>query len=393
VDVLELTRPHAAKGEQVMWRVELGVTSSAGQSARDVAPTPKQHRAMATRPYRDARSALMWLGGLLAGLCLAALVWWKRRWLAARAESSEPRVAFLVPFPRRLRLPAIALGMMASVGLGLGLEQATLGCAALAVVMLLSIQHARPEKAPPRGPGRWQVVDADTVFAERPRLRGVGSLLEGSTGPGLFVFLLVTGLMSVFALRGMTVAPYRSAALAAAIAGLTPLFFTLGGARLLLPRRRLEPSALEPYFTLFSKRRLPVELIARQVDVADGAADEHRLRLLPPRPLAGFDSLELALEWHHGGWFLAVRPVFIARVREGSAAHQALPREARWSRGRHRDERVALIRPLASPSACLAKARELLGRLNQPVERSAKRRRRAPARLDRAPSRREVNAA
>jgi hypothetical protein len=216
------------------------------------------------------------------------------------------------------------------------------------------------------------VSDAEVVLSERPRLRGLGLMLEGSTGPGLFVFLVLATLAAVFALRGMTVAPFRSAALVAAIAGLSPLFFTLGGARLVLPRKQLEPSALEPYYTLFRKRRLPMELIARRIDLAANT-DEHRLRVLVPRPIAGFDSLELALEWHHGGWFLAIRPVFIARVRDGSPAHLALPRDAHWSRGRHRDERVALIRPPASPAACLATARQLASRLEAPRERTSRR--------------------
>lgn len=369
-DVLELTRPHVARGEQVTWRVRLPKVMTTSHAV--AAPPEAETRKPARVPGRGARATAIWLAAGLGGACLAFLVWCKRRWLVRIASNDASRVGFLVPLPVAIRFLAIAAGVALAVGLTFWFERATAACATLGIVMLLSIQHARPERVAPRGPGRWRVVDPDDALVGTRRLRGAGVLLEASTGPGLLVFATLALVAAVFALRGMTEAPYRSAALVAALAGLSPLFVTLGGARLALPRALLETSALEPYYSLFRKRRQPIELIARHVDGGD-TSDEHRVRLLVSRPLAGFDSLELGLEWHHGGWFLAVRPVFIARVREGSLAHLALPRDAHWSRGRQRDERIALIRPAASPAACLAKARELRERLTQPLGRSAKR--------------------
>lgn len=395
-DVLELTRPHAARGEQVTWRVLLGNGPEREAAPAAIPLTPSGRPVSAAPPGKSerARSTLIWLAGLAAGVLLSALVWCKRRWLAQQGKSSD-RVLFLLPLPLGLRLGAIALGTATAVGLGLAEERATSGCSALLLVMILSLQHARAERPPPRGPGRWQVVDPKTVFGPQPRLRGAGQLLEGSTGPGLFVFLALGAVAVVFALRGIGSSPYHSAAIVAGLASVTPLFFTLGGARLSLPRVILEPARLEPYYSLLSKRRLPVELIARSLEGGEGEADEHRVRFQLPHATTGFDSLELALEWHHGGWFLAVRPVFITRVREGSPAHEALPRDAHWSRGRHRDERVALIRCAGSPSAVVATARELLQRLTAPTARPRGGNRRDAGALGRTQlgSRRPVTAA
>jgi hypothetical protein len=212
-------------------------------------------------------------------------------------------------------------------------------------------------------------VDPDVALGLPARLPGVGRVLEGTTGPGFATFFIVQSATIVFALRSIGTQPAQSAALLSLSAMWIPLFFTLGGALLALPKNRLEPSSLEPYHSLLVKKGLPVQLIGRSPakPESDGGLDELRLRFDPPSPLAGFDSLELALEWHHGGWSLSVRPVFIARARDGSPAHEALPRSAQWSRGRHRDERVALIRPwTAWPNSSLAVARELLRRLNRP---------------------------
>jgi hypothetical protein len=235
--------------------------------------------------------------------------------------------------------------------------------------MLLSVQHALAEKPGPRGPGNWQEMDPERALAPRKPLLGAGKILEGTAIPGLLVFLLLEATTIVLALRGIGDEPARSMALLALAAAWVPLFFTLGGARLAAPRHVLEPAALEPHYALLARKGLPVTLIGRVPAKLDGpgAVDELRIRFAHPNPLAGFDSLELALEWHHGGWALSVRPVFIARVRDGSPAHEALPRAAHWSRGRDRDERVALIRPFTAwPSGSLSVAKELLARLSRP---------------------------
>jgi hypothetical protein len=366
-DVLELTRPHAARGEQVTWPVRFGPAVQEGKATKEAAAGVPGRR-FTPRPPSERSRLLLWAGvGLAAGVGFTGLVGFKRRLLSRQRETGGA-VTFLLPMGGFVRFLAISSGIALSVWLAFGLERATWAGLVLFVALLFSIQHAVPERQGPRGPGTWARVEPEKVFTGRPRLRGAGTLLEASTVSGFVCFVVVETVTAVFALRTIGTEPYRSAALATLLAVWVPLFWTLGGARLTLPRRRLEPSALEPYFTLLAKRGLSIELIARTAANADPPerADEHRIRFLLPDAAAGFDSLELALEWMHGGWFLSTRPVFIVRTREGSPAHEALPRQAVWSRGRHRDERIALLRPnTAWPEASLLLARELLHRLER----------------------------
>jgi hypothetical protein len=61
-------------------------------------------------------------------------------------------------------------------------------------------------------------------------------------------------------------------------------------------------------------------------------------------------------------------PSVIVRVRDGSEAHRATPRDAEWSRGRDSEERVAVVRPsLPLPSATLETLVELLAALQRPA--------------------------
>ncbi|MEN9578670.1 MAG: hypothetical protein RJA70_1679, partial [Pseudomonadota bacterium] len=80
-------------------------------------------------------------------------------------------------------------------------------------------------------------------------------------------------------------------------------------------------------------------------ELGETVPDELRLQIPLSHTRVGFQGLELGLESLPAPWMPLRTPVIVVRVREGSPAHDALPREAQWSRGRDSDERVALLRP------------------------------------------------
>lgn len=364
-DVLELTRPHAAKGEQVTWPIAFGDQSTSPVAA---GATPPEARPKAKQASRGSEQRpLPWLLGTFAGLGFALLVWAKHRFLSTQRGEGETSAQFLVPLPTSVRLVAIGLAVMVAVVVCLQNHWATAAASSLLIATVLSVQHATVQRVRPRGPGVWQASKDGDEPVDPRELRGFGVLLEGTTIPGFFVFALGFGGVLIAALRPIRSAPFHSATLLAFGSLLVPLFFTLGGALLTLPRLELERRAILPLYRLMRRRRLPVEMIERIAHQRDSDApvkDEWRLRFIVPYAVPGFDSLELAVEVQHGGWFAVRKPVFIARVRDASEAHQALPRDAEWSRGRHRDERVALLRPAhGSDAACARMARQIIQRL------------------------------
>jgi hypothetical protein len=384
-DVLELTRPHAAKGEQVSWQI--GVSQRALAAASETEPAAVA--APRSTSFSQRAGAATWWGfGAVLGACYALLLALKQRWLKAQRGAAEIAAGFLLPCPLGLRLALVTALLTAACGFAFWFENAVVAAALLTFVAVLSLQVARPERTRARGPGHWQVVDPSSAL-EAVALRGAGRWLEATTAPGASLLLLSSGGIVIVALRNIATAPYRAAALIAFALLLLPLFFVVGGARLCQSRLELERAALKPIGQRLTTRRIDHDVVARVPAESPGndraSVDEYRLHLNVPRARSGFDSLELAVELQHGGWYAIPQAVFIARVREGSAAHEALPRGAEWSRGRHRDERIALLRPtLSSSGACLALAEELIQLLSEPSSANApsKQRRRSAGRGD-----------
>lgn len=368
-DVLELTRPHAARGERVAWQVQV---ASKALKAPAIATQPVASEASPHSLRAPPTSAPLWpwFVGAATGLLLSLLVECKHRFLKRqRGDNTEPASTFLLPLPSWLRLVMIVSAVCATIGLALQHEQATAAAACACAAILLSLQRPTAARPHARGPGQWEELDPDGVLSDALELRGWGRLLEGTTLSGLAIFTTLLAAIVVFALRHVGVAPYRAVTLIALSTLLVPVFFTLGGARLCLPRMELDRRVVCALHTALRKRKLKATLVGRVAWPSSGAppaTDEIRIRIELDRPRAGLESLELALETTHGGWFAVSQPVFIVRVRDGSDAHQALPRGASWCRGRYRDERIALLRlTLPTKDACADTARALAERLTR----------------------------
>jgi hypothetical protein len=99
---------------------------------------------------------------------------------------------------------------------------------------------------------------------------------------------------------------------------------------------------------------------------ANGAIDELRLLFRLKAALDGLVAVEFGAEVVRGLGGSVLSPYVLVRAREGSAAHQALPRAATFTRGRKPEERVAILRPsLPTSSGAKALLREVLDLLEQ----------------------------
>jgi hypothetical protein len=152
---------------------------------------------------------------------------------------------------------------------------------------------------------------------------------------------------------------------------LVPVFCTLGQ----LPKHALEQQAellLAIEGALMKSFRGRVQQVARfpeQTAHTLAEPDELRLFVTLEAARAGLLAIEVGVAPHQSALPGLPLPVIVVRVREGSAAHDAMPRSAEWSRGRDCDERVAMLRPML-PSVVMAVdlVRGLVRALSLPAE-------------------------
>jgi hypothetical protein len=269
----------------------------------------------------------------------------------------------------------------------LELEWATAAGALLCVAMLLALQKPANTAPQARGPGRWQPQELASALP-MPTRDERGRWLDANNPRGGALLLLGLVAFSVLGLRLLGSAPYHSAMALVYSAALVPLFFTWGAS----PRE----TALEAErdFLLRLQRKLEKQVRRRapafkgvQVQgmgryaLGTEVPDELRLKLELSRSVPGLLALEVGLGFAQGSFGRLALPSIIVRVRDGSEAHRATPRDAEWSRGRDAEERVAVVRPsLPLPSATLETLVELLAALQRPSQK------RPPVVLAREPS-------
>ncbi len=359
-DRLQLTRPHVAKGERVNWKVRVAsdvfesasVTEEGTQEAPPpaVAPLPKSTPVAMPHPW-------LWLAAVLGGLLFSLLVALRQRLGVGH---------FVFRFRAWARYMLIAVCMGASLAAALVYEQASLAGVGLIASMLLTLQKSRRPPIEPKGPGRWRPVQLDEV--ELPTLPKLARLrwLDASSGVGLVVFALALVGFGIAGLRLLGTSPYHSAMTLVYSTALVPLFFTLGTAS----HRSLVEEQCEFLIRLVKRLRrrkgLELEAVGRY-GLDRELPDELRLRVGFAEARAGLISVEVGLGFVDTSLRRLLVPAVIVRVREDSAAHQALPRDAHWSRGRSADERVAVVRaPLPLQSSCIETLGEVVARLREP---------------------------
>lgn len=375
-DVLEVVRPHVAKGEPVVWRVLIDSRALDGYSpeAPAAAPVDLEHPeelGLGTNPRT------LVLGGILLAIALvyAVLCLLKAHWVARACERRGAVPRALVPLPTSLRSTLAGFTLAGAVAVGWLTSWPTVAAALLVVSMVLASHIAPRARSRVRGPGQWLPLTDDEAFKQRPAGPPLpGRILDAGSPIGFVLFALLLVAVLVVGAWRFQLSPYQGLLVFLASAALLPLFCT-GRAGELPPDPVLAPRRLLAWLSkrLSKSDELKVVPLAR---IPEGAkeADELRLKVVPRRRMEGLTAIEVGVEFHHGNGGALGLPYVIVRALDGSAAYQALPRSVTWTRGRQADERVAIIRPkLPTRALSLKLVRRLVQLLTAPQQKPSRR--------------------
>jgi hypothetical protein len=331
-DILTLTRPHVARQEAVTWRLE--VDPSAVGMARK--PSERGETPIGVLPVAQAERFNTWPYGIASALALAfcGLVFWK-----LRSSGTAP----LVKLRLSHRLVITGICLWGSVWCALVPEWPTIAALLLLTAAVLTLSRPDLHVPPARGPGVWKSVKSNEIVVGNERVGGGTRWLDVATLPGCSLFCAIVGGAVLLSMRMIGVAPYYSAMALLYAMAFVPIFFSLGKSRHSHPVLE-QFEFLRPMLKRVPKALADSSLIARYPDGSE-FPDEVRMVVSPSNVKAGLRSCEVAVEHAQGMFGRIMTPALLFRVEEHSLAHQALPREGQWSRGRDSSERILVMRP------------------------------------------------
>jgi hypothetical protein len=368
-DILELVRPHVARGEAATWTVRLDPralavavdTATKTQTETKAPPEPNRVRDIVTA---GAAAAL--------GMLLALLVRHKASTFARVCSTRGARARGLLPMPEGVRAPLA--GAALAVGILLQVEgQTTGGAACVALAMLASTLRATRTASPVRGPGRWRTLQPEAVFMRSPdppiapllasRAWTATNWLDIDSRAGRAIALLALALAATTVMVVGRFDPESAWLAGIDAAALLPLFAT--GRTSQLPPQGIRSTALWLSRVFRALRGTAnIQVTTRARIGPDGlVADEFRLFIVPQMAMPGVVGLEVGLAWSSTPVCWAATPEVLARVVEGSAAALKLAHDVpgmRSTPGRRPDERVVRLLPRnPTPSSTVALVRRL----------------------------------
>ncbi len=346
-DVLELVRPHVARGESVGWTVRIDPRALPAVVDPRLRPSADAQTSVEPDRVRDASIAVA-LGAL--ALAYGLLVAHKTRTFAAACAERGVRPRAFVRLSDGLR--ASFAGISLGVGVGLqAFDRPTAGSALVAAALLLAALRAPEAKLTARGPGRWLILRPTEAFA---KISGEGHWLDGGDGPGRLTACIAVALLAAIAVAARRFDMSAPWLVAIDSAALVPLLVT--GRACDLPPDRARVAG--PWLATLFRRLRAVESLRvapwARVVVGGSDVDELRLLVLPRAVMPGLVGVEVGQAWSitPAGW--AATPEVLVRVLEESSAAaklaQVLPR-ARAFPGRRVDERVVRLSPRAATTA------------------------------------------
>jgi hypothetical protein len=332
-DVLELVRPHVARGEAPVWT--LRVDPRALPLVADPALRPPSEAPLA-EPDR-VREVLTCAGILSLAIVFGALVKGRAAAAARVAARRGEKVRALLPLSPALRAALAGGSLAGAVALELAGEP-TIGAICVAAAVMAAALRAPKGPIPARGPGRWLLLQPRDAFVREPGWRA---------GDVIACLAVVAALVAAAAVaeRFDAEGPWLVALDALA---LVPLALTGRASQSRPDGARGAASWLARlYRRLAGVKALRVSPWAR-VPVDSSRPDELRLLVMPRAAMPGVVGVEVGLAWSQTpvGW--AMVPEVLARFLEGSAAAARITRElpsARTVPGRRPEERVVRLAP------------------------------------------------
>jgi len=340
-DVLELVRPHVARGESASFTLRIDPRSLSGVVDPRLRP-PAEARATA-EPDR-VHEALLAASLCSLALAFGLLVAHKGAAFERACRPQGARARAMIPLPLGARATLAGLAFAAGVALEARAAPGA-GGALVALATLAAALRTPLATRAARGPGRWLALRPEDAFAAAP---AAGHWLDTDTRQGRLTALLSAALvagLAVISERWSSQGPWLVALDAVA---LLPLLVTGRAAQLPPDGARSAASWLARVL-----RRLRANGDVRVVPwgrvIVDGSAvDELRLLVLPRVAMPGVIGIEVGLAWTFAqtGWVGS--PEILVRILESSPAATILSRTsaaARTTPGRRSDERVVRLAP------------------------------------------------
>jgi hypothetical protein len=334
-DLLELVRPHVARGEAVRWNVRLDPKAFPEVKDPRLRPPPEP-----PPPAPDRIRETSLVAGL-AGLALAfgLLVLHKGRAFAAACAALGAKPRALVGGGDGVRAAIAGVALAAGVGLELA-DAPTLGALAIAVAMAAASLRTPEARAAARGPGKWLPVRPEDAFEARARC---GHWLDASTLNGkktMIATAVGAGALAWGSCRIDAEAPWLVVLDSLA---LLPLFVT-GCTTQLPPDAARAPARWLAQLARKLRFRPSVRAVPwARVPAGQATPDELRLLALPRVAMPGLVGIEVGLAWGRGATGWSGAPEVLVRVLDASAAASrlcALLPRTRPVPGRRPEERV-----------------------------------------------------
>jgi hypothetical protein len=345
-DELEVVRPHVAKGEPVVWRVQVdaaavGMVQSPANVAQPAAPALVNPAVARSPRQRTADLGFV----VLAGLSFSLLVLQKARWFARAAALFGANARPLVPWQGWLRALLAGLALSLASALLLFSAYPLLSALPVVVAMMLAVELAPTPPSVRRGPGNWRNLGGGEAFAAQPTLKVPGALFDGGRLLGFVMFLCCAVALAVSAATLFNAAAARGAGLVIQALVLVPVFFTGRTSQLPLPVVSRSCRVLQPLLRRLRREAgLQVSVLGR-FPASGGEPDELRLLIKPKLALLGLNAIEVACEVQSGFAGPMVTPVVLVRANDGSPSYEAMPSSVVWARGRTVNERACVLRP------------------------------------------------
>lgn len=345
-DELEVVRPHVAKGEPVVWRVQVDAAAvGMVQAPADAVPdgAPALVNPGITRSPRQRTTDLWFVA--LAGLSFSLLVLAKARWFARAAAVFGATPRPLVPGQGWLRAVLAGGALSCASALLLFSVYPLLAALPVVVAMMFAVELAPTPPGVRRGPGNWRNLGGGEAFAAKLTLKLPGALLDGGRLLGFMTFACCAVALALCAATVFNSAAARGAGLVIQALVLVPVFFTGRVTQLPIPVVSRSCRVLQPLFRRLRREAgLQVSVLGRFPASAD-EPDELRLLIKPKLALLGLNAIEVACEVQSGFAGPMVAPVVLVRANDGSPSYEAMPASVVWARGRTVNERACVLRP------------------------------------------------
>ncbi len=347
VDVIELVRLYAAKGERVVWAVradarafDVGLPATAAPAP---APAPDAKAAAARRVGPE-----IWLAGaFILFVVVAGLVFLQGQDVRARAAERSVVPRPLIPLPLFVRAFAGASAYLGGVWLFHGARQPFAGAVVMASFALVVWYRPIVTKSEARAPGKWLPVRLGEVFGRAaPAASGLFHL-DSRRARVVVALAMLTALGVVVWLARRSP---DAALLAAACAAPLLALFASGGRRSLPVDLAVDPIPMLHRIALRVQRARPGVRLIPRLRLPEGRpdADEVRLVVLPAEPAPGLRAIEVGMGFALGPGGYVLLPEILLRFESKSACEamvRSLEASGRRAPGRRLDERVLVFSP------------------------------------------------